>query len=539
MSKLFNWKSLVIILFIVVLFPLLKSGLYQTHDAEANIARFAAYFQAFKDLQIPPRWAGTLNYGYGSPVLIFYYPLPGYLASLIHFLGLSFENTFKIIISISFVGSFFTFYLWSSGFLKKNAALISALVYSLAPYHLLDLFVRGDVAELLALALVPLVLLLIDKTAKKASLSTIALGGILYALLITAHNGISLIFSVVFVLYIFIKAKSYKEILSCCLILLTGLGLSSFFWLPALFESPYVNARLFVGDIYRFNFPSVPSLIYSNWGFGPDVNKIGGLSPQIGIVPFLATIASFLVLIKKKQGKNVVFWFIIFSVIFFMTTSYASFIWNKIYFLKLLEFPWRLTAVSSFAAAVLTGYLCNILSFKKCILLALFFLISIAPFVRVLPTYVAHADNYYLSYNGTTYYHGEASPKWTAGDFGNAPKKLMEIIGGSGKINNIHKLTDKQTFTTFSKDVLQILDNTVYFPGWQVRVDGKKVPIQFQDMNHRGLITFNVPSGKHSVRIEFKETPIRLFSDIISLISLVLVAGVLLLENRVRKCIHK
>jgi hypothetical protein len=509
------------------------------HDAQANIARFAAYFKAFQDFQIPPRWAGDLNFRYGSPVFIFYYPLPGYLAAFLHFLRLNFENSFKLIIGFSFVSSFVTFYLWSSTFLKKNAAIIAALIYALAPYHLLDLYVRGDVAELLALAFVPLVLLMIDKTIKKSSFPTTIVGGVFYALLIISHNGISAMFSGIFVIYILIKAKNYKEILSCGLILLTGLALACFFWLPAVTEEVYVNAKLFIGDMYKSNFPTVASLIYSSWGFGSDVNKVGGLSPQIGIVPFFAAIISFTALIKGKRRKSVIFWFAIFIAFLFMTTSYSTFIWSKANFLKLLEFPWRLTAVSSFAAAVLVGYLCNILNSKLSLLLILIFLISIMPFTKVIPVYSAHSDNYYLTYTGITYYHGEASPRWTAGDFGSFPKKQLDIIGGFGTVSNIRRSTNKLTFAASSKNGLQILDNTVYFPGWQVTVNGRKVPIQFQDMNHRGLITFYLPGGKYTVIAKFTETPLRLLSDIISVVSLVLVVSILFIESRKEKRTRK
>src|SRR3989338_1804987 len=66
----------------------LAPGVPLTHDAEPNIARFAAYYQSFRDGQFPPRWAGELNYSYGSPVLSFSYPLPGYAATLFHFMGI-------------------------------------------------------------------------------------------------------------------------------------------------------------------------------------------------------------------------------------------------------------------------------------------------------------------------------------------------------------------------------------------------------------------------------------------------------------------
>jgi uncharacterized membrane protein YfhO len=65
------------------------------------------------------------------------------------------------------------------------------------------------------------------------------------------------------------------------------------------------------------------------------------------------------------------------------------------------------------------------------------------------------------------------------------------------------------------------LDNTIYFPGWQVLVDGQKTPIEFQDMNHRGFITFSVPKGMHNIEVVFRESAVRLFSDMISLFSII------------------
>ncbi len=66
----------------------------------------------------------------------------------------------------------------------------------------------------------------------------------------------------------------------------------------------------------------------------------------------------------------------------------------------------------------------------------------------------------------------------------------------------------------------RIRENTLYFPGWNVLVDGLKTPIQFQDPKSRGLMTFPVLKGKHAIRIIFKETKIRLLSDVLSLFAL-------------------
>ena len=73
------------------------------------------------------------------------------------------------------------------------------------------------------------------------------------------------------------------------------------------------------------------------------------------------------------------------------------------------------------------------------------------------------------------------------------------------------------------------LENTLYFPGWFVYVDGvKKSPfdIWFQDPNYRGLINFFVPRGKHLIEIKFEETRLRKTADIISLGALFILLGV-------------
>ena len=103
--------SILALVFISFFFlgSLIRPDFYQSHDGEAHVARFAAYHEAYSDGQFPARWAGNLNQGFGSPVFIFYYPLPGTVASLIHHLGISFENSFKILIGASFIFSASTF----------------------------------------------------------------------------------------------------------------------------------------------------------------------------------------------------------------------------------------------------------------------------------------------------------------------------------------------------------------------------------------------------------------------------------------------
>src|SRR5690606_669882 len=46
-----------------------------TDDGHLHTARGAQYYLALRDGQFPPRWAGNLANGGGSPIFIFAYPL--------------------------------------------------------------------------------------------------------------------------------------------------------------------------------------------------------------------------------------------------------------------------------------------------------------------------------------------------------------------------------------------------------------------------------------------------------------------------------
>src|SRR5690348_3969045 len=139
MEKIYNFhvlhfckKNVALLLLVCIsllfLFPLTK-GNYISHDGQAHIARFAAMYQAFIDGQIPPRWAAGLNFGYGSPVFIFFYPLPDYLASLLHFFKFHFEQSFLILVGLCFIAAPVTFYFWLRTILSDMQAGLVALLY--------------------------------------------------------------------------------------------------------------------------------------------------------------------------------------------------------------------------------------------------------------------------------------------------------------------------------------------------------------------------------------------------------------------------
>src|SRR3989344_1149100 len=100
------------------------------------------------------------------------------------------------------------------------------------------------------------------------------------------------------------------------------------------------------------------------------------------------------------------------------------------------------------------------------------------------------------------------------------PTKHIEFLKGEGQFV---QLTQKQRLHEYvlvaDNDVL-ILENTNYFPGWEVFVNGKSLPINYKNMNHLGKITFSLKKGVYFVAVKYEDTPVITFSKTISFLAL-------------------
>ena len=71
--------------------------------------------------------------------------------------------------------------------------------------------------------------------------------------------------------------------------------------------------------------------------------------------------------------------------------------------------------------------------------------------------------------------------------------------------------------------------NTFYFPGWTLYVDGARRPIDYD--NPQGVMTLSLERGEHLVQVLFADTPVRLWSERLSLLALLLLLATPWLRN--------
>jgi len=114
-------------------------------------------------------------------------------------------------------------------------------------------------------------------------------------------------------------------------------------------------------------------------------------------------------------------------------------------------------------------------------------------------------------------------------------KNQTQIVEGKGEILTETLKNSSRKYTVNAKTPLKLVDRTFYFPGWTVFVDGVKTNIEFQNPDYRGVITYQIPSGKHSIYVVFEDTKVRLLGKILSVVSLVLLFILFFLRKKIRR----
>src|SRR5258708_869617 len=192
-------KKILSILFLLVLSywaikPFFVKGFFPIHD-DTQVARVFEMNRSLKDGMFPVRWVSDLGYGYGYPIFNFYAPLAYYAGGLFGFVFDALTAT-KITMVLGIILSGIFMYRFAREFWGETGGIASGLLYLYAPYHAVDVYVRGDVAEFWAYAFIPLAFLGVykiyyhceearrDASAKRRLWFWVIIGSLAYAAII-------------------------------------------------------------------------------------------------------------------------------------------------------------------------------------------------------------------------------------------------------------------------------------------------------------------------------------------------------------------
>lgn len=528
-----NSTALLILLMlftIPVLLPLTKPGFFPTQDF-IHVARIYEMDRGIKDFQVPVRWAA--DFRYGEPLFNFYAPLPFYFGSLIHNLGFSFIDTTKILFGLSFVLSGLTMFFLARKLFGVMGGLIAGVVYVYAPYHSVDVYVRGALSESLALVFFPLIFLASLRLSQSQSRKNMAVLSLSLAGLFLTHNIMTVLFFPFFigwVVFLIWRNKIFYPLLHFAISILLGFGLAATFLLPAFFEKDFTQSDKMISGYfdYRGHFVEIRQFFTDSWGYGASLwGAEDGMSFQIGFVLWAVLALSVAAVCISRQNRTRVLLLLFLAAEFlfslFMQHNKSTPIWLMFSVLAYTQFPWRFLGISIFLVALSGGSLGEYLKQKFTVLgVALVLLVVIVNVKYFEP------ESYYYDSTDAHYVY-DILPKDDKLPKDYLPKWAKVIM--SEKIEAPHALSGKveasgyQAKTAsagFSVNVLEDSDIEVpvsYFPGWEVKANGEV--ITQEEPSNLGLIRFRLPKGGYEVKLSFTNTPIRTLSNLISLLSVI------------------
>lgn len=345
------------------------NGFFIVHDS-VQPARIFEMAKGLLDGNFPVRWAPDLGFGLGYPLFNFYSVLPYYIGGLVTLLGFDIITATKFVFVLGILGSGISMYFFAKAFFGRTAALCASIIYLYFPYHAVNIYVRGDLAELCAYAILPLIFLSLFKIhiSEKFTKLYVILGSVSLACLIITHNlsfFMLLPFMGIFVVLSTVFSENKKTLLiSYVTIFVMAFLLSAFYSVPAALEAKYTNVTTQVGGgaDWRDHFVCLPQLWDSPWGFGGSAKGCAdGLSFRLGksnILLILVSVIMFIFSFKKLKEKRfligISFAFLLLSV--FMTLEYSAFLWS-IPFMDFLQYPWRFLNFTGLFTGILGGAL--------------------------------------------------------------------------------------------------------------------------------------------------------------------------------------
>jgi hypothetical protein len=300
-----------------------------------------------------PAWGSGYNADFGAPRLIFIPPLLNYLHALARLGGLPIVTALCWLALLVHLGSGLLVWGWLRSTGAGSAALPAALVYQLAPYRFIDLYSRTALGEHGAFLWLPAILWAMSCCALPRRRQA-ALVGVLVAALLLTNLPLAVLFGVLLAVWLVspLGPAGRRMVVGGGAGL--GFAIATFALWPQALASRMLDVSRYVGaDAGRFR-PSANTLFRD----GLDLETFNTRVSLALVVTALAALGAFAVLDRSARRSRAAWVFALAAVgCVLAATAAAGPLWDSLPLLSKLQFPWRVTAVVTFLAAMLVARL--------------------------------------------------------------------------------------------------------------------------------------------------------------------------------------
>lgn len=560
-QKWINENMMLFIIGICVLFftclPLLFSSLHGApyQDLVYHLNRIEGLGDAIKLGQFPIRIHPTELNGYGQAEGVFYPELFLMVPAIFRSLGMSLVLSYKwFVMIVNLATIFISYFSFKNIFKSKIAGNIGMVLYSLATYRLSALYVRSAVGEYLAIIFIPLIVWgLIEvfyRDKKKWLLLPIGMTCLLQSHLITTE--LVAICCVIFALI------NYKKVLRKDILLVLIKSVFVFIFLNLWWLIPFVDFSLSGVGAFERNY-GIEEPIVRNISqlFAFDYPLLAGNQMPFSIGFLLLVGLVLFVGISYKDNKfrkSFEFKLCIYCLSFgmvslWMSTSY--FPWESLYnislikqFASTLQFSWRLLTIASVCFTMITiVVIMKMIEYRPLYRKYVVILVSIISIIFGSKIIVGNITEVPV-YADRHYQADINEPGYTLGGWylprgidtfyvyyrpmviqSSNENILIENYSREG--NNI-----KFSFNNNQKDSYFEIP-LIYYDCYYATLNGKQIDL---NISENKLIRLDVKDSKEGyIEVKYKEKPLYIFGNGVSLISFMTIIVMLGIEKLRRK----
>ena len=544
--------------------PLLAGPLPATHDGLHHLFRLFELDRCLRAWHLYPRLFPDMGFGYGYPVLNFYSPLSYYFAWMWTALGAGYIGGLKAAHVIAILAASASMYLWASTFLPPSGAFLAAAAYTYFPYRVADIYLRGALAEAVAFAWPPLILWLLARyrgTGRSVWVPALALA---LAGFVLTHSLTAIMFAPALVLYAILlfgsplTAQGARSYLRLAAATAAGIGLSGFFWLPALLENRYVLAGTVSGleDLQPLLQPLrqwlSPYLLHRytpHQGVAAQhpLSLAQGLTAAAGLAAGLCGWPRR----ARELRAALVSSMVLSAVALWLQTPSSRHVWEALPPLHYLQFPWRLQAVLCLSLAVPVGCLALLPRFESWRwALAIVVSATIAATsmlgLRLEPAHLPTAEvplkEEQVNLDGLLDYDFQTA-LWLREHGGRWLLEYLPVWALAGRDSFFLPTAEPEAMPPFPEGcTLAVVEDAplrtevrlsceqpvtlvlhrFYFPGWQAITADQSLAVL--PTGRLGLASIEVPAGDHVLTVRLGRTTPRLLGVVLSIAAAVALA---------------
>jgi 6-pyruvoyl-tetrahydropterin synthase related domain len=533
-GPLYGFPLLIIMVTAFALFvPSFFLGIPSGHDFEFHLNSWMEVLGQWRLGILYPRWAALAHFGYGEARFIFYPPVSWMLgAALGSFLPWTIVPAVYQWIALTLAGC--SMFLLARRFMARHDATFAAALYAANPYHIVNVYWRSALAELLVSALLPLLLLVLLRSEKNNRTT------VLYLSLIVAAAWLSNIPAAVMLTYslalmlvvVAIRRRSLRPLTTGAAAVLLGLALAAFYVVPVVYEKKWVE----IAQVLSPGVRPQDNFIFTSLN-NPDHDRFNMLISVVSVAEMIIMAVAWF-LARSWRNRAPEFWSMLTAwsaACALLLTSVSLWLYRFLPEMRYVQLPlrWLLCLNVGFALYVTMAWRRWFIRALAC--LAMLAVLAVV-WQRVQPPWwddrgdIAEMVDHQLDGSG---YEGidEYVPNGVdVYEINHDARRVIFEGNGTSRIRITQWEPESKSFSANVSQPGELVLKLFNYPAWKVEVNNR--PVQTGLLDVTGQMVIPVEAGDHQVQVTFTRTRDRQIGASISFATVMLVLVLIPFDRR-------